>query len=72
MCAEYGSSNSDNSKGVHAPFLCESLLIATINYIRSYYVLPAANGDLQAAIDTPMLSPTLNTTTQVSTGFKSK
>ena len=42
LCGEYGQSNADNSKGIHNPFLCEALLIATINYIRSYYGLPAA------------------------------
>ena len=41
LCGEYGQSNSDNSKGAHNPFLCRALLIATINYIRSYYSLPA-------------------------------
>lgn len=39
LCGEYGQANSDNSKGVHNPFLCEALLIATINYIKSYYGL---------------------------------
>ncbi len=42
LCGEYNSTNSDNSKGVHNPFLCEALLIATINYVKSYYALPAA------------------------------
>ncbi|MEX1186847.1 MAG: cytochrome c3 family protein [Gemmatimonadaceae bacterium] len=40
LCGEYDQSNSDNSKGVHNPFLCRALLIATINYVRSYYSLP--------------------------------
>lgn len=39
LCGEYGQSTSDNSKGVHNPFLCRALLIATINYVRSYYGL---------------------------------
>lgn len=43
LCGEYGQSTSDNSKGVHNPFLCRALLIATINYIRTYYELPAAS-----------------------------
>ena len=42
LCGEYGSSNSDNSKGIHNPFLCEALLIASITYLRSYYSLPAS------------------------------
>ena len=54
LCGEYNQSNSDNSKGIHNPFLCESLLTATITYIRSYYNLPAASVSLQAQIDTPM------------------
>jgi predicted CXXCH cytochrome family protein len=37
LCGEYGQSTSDNSKGVHNPFLCESLLIASINYLRIHY-----------------------------------
>ena len=39
MCGEYGQSTSDNSKGVHNPFLCESLLIATIEYLKVHYSL---------------------------------
>jgi predicted CXXCH cytochrome family protein len=41
LCGEYGQSNSDNSKGVHNPFLCESLLIATIEYIEDHYGISA-------------------------------
>lgn len=41
LCGEYGQSNADNSKGAHNPFLCRALLIATINYVRSYYSLPS-------------------------------
>ena len=51
LCGEYGQANSDNSKGVHNPFLCRALLIATINYIRSYYALPAASLAVQARLD---------------------
>ena len=51
LCGEYGQANSDNSKGVHNPFLCRALLIATINYIRSYYGLPAASLAAQARLD---------------------
>lgn len=43
LCGEYGQANSDNSKGVHNPFLCRALLIATINYVRTYYSLPGAS-----------------------------
>ncbi len=51
LCGEYGQANSDNSKGVHNPFLCRALLIATINYVRSYYGLPAASVSEQARLD---------------------
>ncbi len=43
LCGEFNQVNADNSKGIHNPFLCESLMIATINYVRSYYALPAAS-----------------------------
>jgi predicted CXXCH cytochrome family protein len=49
LCGEYGQATSDNSKGVHNPFLCRALLIATINYIRSYYGLPASSPQNQAS-----------------------
>jgi predicted CXXCH cytochrome family protein len=42
LCGEFGQSNADNSKGIHNPFLCESLMIATISYVRSYYGFPAS------------------------------
>lgn len=45
LCGEYGQSTSDNSKGVHNPFLCEALLTASISYIRSYYGLPAGSAN---------------------------
>lgn len=51
LCGEYGQSNSDNSKGVHNPFLCRALLIATINYVRTYYGLPSASIAQQASLD---------------------
>ena len=51
LCGEYNQSNADNSKGVHNPFLCEALLQATINYVRSHYSLPAASVATQARID---------------------
>jgi predicted CXXCH cytochrome family protein len=43
LCGEYGQATSDNSKGVHNPFLCRALLISTIAFIREYYNLPAAS-----------------------------
>jgi len=54
LCGEYGQSNSDNSKGIHNPFLCESLFIATINEIQSYYALPAVAGSVQTSMDGPI------------------
>ena len=48
LCGEYGQANSDNSKGVHNPFLCRALMIATIDYIRTFYNLPAAANNAQA------------------------
>jgi predicted CXXCH cytochrome family protein len=54
LCGEYNQSNADNSKGIHNPFLCEALLIATIDYIRSYYGLPAASADVQSAMSGPI------------------
>ena len=54
LCGEYNQANADNSKGIHNPFLCEALLIATINYVRSYYNLPAASVGVQARIDAPI------------------
>ena len=51
LCGEYNQSNSDNSKGTHNPFLCEALLIATIDYIRTYYGLPPASAAVQARMN---------------------
>jgi predicted CXXCH cytochrome family protein len=45
LCGEYGSGNSDNSKGVHNPFLCDALLTSTISYIKSYYGLADVAGE---------------------------
>jgi predicted CXXCH cytochrome family protein len=39
LCGDYGSGNSDNSKGVHNPFLCRALLIASIDYVKLHYGL---------------------------------
>ena len=49
LCGEYNQSTSDNSKGVHNPFLCRALLLQTIAYIREYYDLPATS-PLQASV----------------------
>ena len=54
LCGEYNQSNSDNSKGVHNPFLCEALLIATIDYVKLTYGLPAASAEVEAAIHSPI------------------
>jgi predicted CXXCH cytochrome family protein len=54
LCGEYNQANADNSKGTHNRFLCQALLVATINYIRTYYALPAASADVQAQIDSPI------------------
>lgn len=53
LCGEFNQSNADNSKGVHNPFLCEQLLIATIQYIRTYYALPPLSAAVQAELDRP-------------------
>lgn len=54
LCGEFGQSNSDNSKGIHNPFLCEALLLSTINYVRTYYNLPAASQAEQAMLNGPI------------------
>ena len=51
LCGEFGQSNSDNSKGVHNPFLCRALLIATIDYVTDYYALPPAPPTALARFD---------------------
>lgn len=53
LCGEYGQSTADNSKGVHNPFLCRALLIATINYVRSYYGLPGGADATALSMDAP-------------------
>ena len=51
LCGEIGQDNSDNSKGIHNPFLCDALLTATISYLKSYYGLPASvQGQLNGPI----------------------
>jgi predicted CXXCH cytochrome family protein len=57
LCGEFGQANTDNSKGIHNPFLCEALLIATINYVRTYYALPAPPATVQAVLDGPVGGP---------------
>jgi len=54
LCGEYNQSNADNSKGIHNPFLCEALLVATINYVRSYYGFPAASVQVQNRLNGPI------------------
>ncbi len=54
LCGEYGQATSDNSKGTHNRFLCQALLTSTINFIRSYYELPAFSPEVQAALDAPI------------------
>jgi predicted CXXCH cytochrome family protein len=54
LCGEFGQTNADNSKGIHNPFLCEALMIATINYVRTYYGLPAPSIGVQARMNGPI------------------
>ena len=54
LCGEYNQATADNSKGIHNPFLCEALLISTINYIRAYYGLSAASVGVQARMNGPI------------------
>lgn len=54
LCGEIGQANSDNSKGIHNPFLCEALLTATISYIKSYYGFPAASRSEQVQLNGPI------------------
>jgi hypothetical protein len=57
LCGELGQGNTDNSKGIHNPFLCEALLIATINEVRTFYNLPAAPAAVQAILNGPVGGP---------------
>ena len=54
LCGEYGASNSDNSKGVHNPFLCDALLTSTIPYIKTYYGLASVAASEDAVVDSPI------------------
>jgi len=54
LCGEIGQDNSDNSKGIHNPFLCEALLTATISYIKTYYGFPAASQGVQGQLNGPI------------------
>jgi len=54
LCGEYNQANADNSKGIHNPFLCEALLISTINYIKSFYGLAALPAAVQAELNRPI------------------
>jgi predicted CXXCH cytochrome family protein len=54
LCGEYGQSTSDNSKGVHNPFLCRDLLLYTAEYLRSYYpYLPQSSNPIPARSEVP-------------------
>jgi predicted CXXCH cytochrome family protein len=57
LCGEVGQGNTDNSQGVHNPFLCEALLIATISEIHTFYALPAPPASVQAILDGPVGGP---------------
>ena len=54
LCGEYGGANSDNSKGVHNPFLCDALLTSTIAYIKSYYALPDVATGPRVSMENPI------------------
>ncbi len=54
LCGEYGQSTADNSRGAHNPFLCQALMSATINFVRTYYNMPALSAEVQAVIDRPI------------------
>ena len=54
LCGEVGQDNSDNSKGIHNPFLCEALLTATITYVRSYYGFAPASNVVQDRMNGPV------------------
>jgi hypothetical protein len=57
LCGEVGQDNTDNSKGVHNPFLCEALLIATITEVQTFYNLPSPPAAVQAILDGPVGGP---------------
>jgi len=54
LCGEYGQSTADNSKGIHNPFLCQALLVASINQLVATYALPAPPAEVQAILDGPV------------------
>jgi len=54
LCGEIGQGNTDNSKGIHNPFLCEALLIATITEVQTFYGLPAPPAAVQAILNGPI------------------
>ncbi len=51
LAGERNQSNTDNSKGVHNPFLAKALLSASINEVRATYGLPSPPANIQALID---------------------
>lgn len=54
LCGEYGQSTADNSKGIHNPFLCEALLVATINDLKTSYGLTVASASVQSLMRGPI------------------
>ena len=68
LCGEYGSGNSDNSKGVHNPFLCDALLTSTFTYLKSYYGLPDVAGATRASTESLMSGVVAHVQRVASTG----
>ena len=55
-CTTQGSSNTahkSSGEGTHNPFLLEALLISSIQYLQSFYGLPAPPAQLQAQMTVP-------------------
>lgn len=50
LAAERNQGNTDNSKGVHNPFLLRALLSASINDVKATYALPSPPVSVQALI----------------------
>ena len=56
LAGERNQSNSDNSKGVHNPFLLRALVSASINEVRTFYNLPAPPAQVQQLIDASLIA----------------
>ena len=54
LCGEYGQENTDNSKGVHNPFLCQALLVASQAEVRAAYGLAPPSAAVQAILNEPI------------------